>query len=335
MATDRNYGHTYDKDRKYYTKDDIFISRMASILQRSKKDVRSLFSQRIVSAIRLNNLADKPEKILRKLHSHGIQTEEIDFLPYAYIVTNMDKSELGKTEAYKKGLFYIQNISSMLAVQLLHPLESEKVLDLCAAPGSKTTYIASLMSNKGEITAVDEDYKRTKDLHRITEMFYADNVKVVHQDGVLFGKRHHGQFNKVLLDAPCSGEGLIYLQGDNPLRFWSIKKVKAMTSLQKRLIISAFKALKPGGSMIYSTCTLEPDENEGVITHLLNEEENAHVERINPEDITDDERYLKFMENGITKWSGNEYHQECGKTLRIVPNKYMQGFYFAKITRQK
>ena len=104
-------------------------------------------------------------------------------------------------------------------------------------------------------------------------------MKITLSDGRDFGKRYPDYFNKVLLDAPCSGEGRITLRGSRPLRYWSIKKVKRLTTLQKELIESSFITLKTGGTLVYTTCTLEPEENEGVVTHLLNKHKNAKLQK--------------------------------------------------------
>jgi 16S rRNA (cytosine1407-C5)-methyltransferase len=162
--------------------------------------------------------------------------------------------------------------------------------------------------------------------------FGSENVDVINEDGNLLGKIYPNHFDKVILDAPCSGEGRIYLAGRNPLRFWSIKMVNAMVKTQQNLIESAFKSLSKGGTLIYSTCTLEPDENEGVVTYLLNKYDNARMENI---DFIDNlEPLLKDkITNGIIKWSGNTYHQEVAKSIRIIPSPEMMGFYIAKITK--
>ena len=189
------------------------------------------------------------------------------------------------------------------------------------------------MTNNGaKITANDIDSQRIGRLNNVLHQFGAENVEVINKDGALLGKISPNHYNKVLLDAPCSDEGRIYLAGRKPLRFWSIKMSNAMVKKQEELIDSAFRALKVGGTLVYSTCTLEPDENEGVITYLLNRYDNARIEKINM--IEDLEPLLKDkVTNGITKWSGNLYHQEVAKSVRIIPSPEMMGFYIAKIRK--
>ena len=321
------------QERKFYTKEDIFLSRMASILQMPKGEVKHLFFQRARTTIRLNNLKGNPKEIYKLLtKTKGWKLQEIKNIKDTYFVNNRDKSEIAEIDEYKDGKFYIQNLSSILSIHFLDPKKNEKILDLAAAPGSKTTLIASLTDNRAKITANDIDSQRIGRLNNVLHQFGAENVEVINKDGALLGKISPNHYNKVLLDAPCSDEGRIYLAGRKPLRFWSIKMSNAMVKKQKELIDSAFRAVKKGGTLVYSTCTLEPDENEGVITYLLKRYDNARIEKINM--IEDLEPLLKDkVTNGITKWSGNTYHQEVAKSVRIIPSPEMMGFYIAKIRK--
>lgn len=323
------------KKREIFTKKDIFVSRMASILQVSPSKAKSFFSQRIVSAIRLNNLAGNTHQIRKILEEKGCDLKHVPWSKNTFIVTNMDKSELAKLNAYKNGLFYIQSLSSMIPVLILDPQPGEKILDMTAAPGSKTSMIAAMSDNKALITANDNNYDRAKKMGGLMKLFHVENVQISVSDGVKYGDEMKNQFDKVLLDAPCSGEGQIYLQGDNPLRFWSIRKAKHLVRTQEDLIIAAFEALKPGGTLVYSTCTLEPMENEGVVTTLLNRFPSAKLENIDLDGIKEFEDYKRYTTRGIRKWSGSEYDKFMGKTLRILPGEVMQGFYVAHITKEE
>ncbi len=331
----KNYKTPRNKSqqRKYYTKEDIFLSRMASILQMPKGKVKHLFFQRSRTTIRLNNLKNNPEhtyKVLTKTKSWKLQ--EVKNLEHTYFVNNKDKDEVANTQEYKAGHFYIQDLSSILSVYILDPKKGEDILDLAAAPGSKTTLISSLIDNQGKIVANDLDEKRIGRLNNVLHQFGSKNVEVTNKDGKILGKIYPNHFDRIILDALCSGEGRIYLAGRNPLRFWSIKMSNAMVKTQKELIESAFKSLSVGGTLVYSTCTLEPDENEGVVTHLLNKYENARMKDI--EFVKDlDPLLTDKITNGITKWSGNTYHQEVAKSIRINPSPEMMGFYIAKITK--
>ena len=325
----------FKNDEKFFTKEDIFLSRMASILLVDKKLVKSFFSQRNVSTIRLNNLLEDPQKIKQHLIDAGLDLIEVDWSPNTYIVSNMDKSELGRMQEYDRGLFYIQNLSSMLPVIVLDPQPGEKILDMTAAPGSKTSMIAALTGNEVEMIANEEDHRRAGKLRAVLSQFGVKHTQVTEKDARFIGKALPDHFDKVLLDAPCSGEGLVYLRGDKPLRFWNIKKIKHMSSLQKQLITSAFDTLKPGGELIYSTCTLEPEENEGVVTHLVEQRKNARIEKIDLVNSDSFKEFSRFTTRGIVKWSGNRFHQESARAIRVIPSAQMQGFFVSKISKKK
>jgi len=322
------------KDR-FYTKEDIFVSRMASILMVPKGRIPWIFSQRPITTIRLNSLKGDTNETKANLIERGYDLKEIPWSENTFFVMNKDKAEVSQTELYTDGKYYIQNLSSILATIILDPKEKETILDMCAAPGSKTTHIADITKNRASVIANDNDMGRISDLQSVVDQFGA-KVKVTLSDGKEFGKNYPVYFDKVLLDAPCSGEGLIYFKGGDPLRFWSMDKVKRSIYEQKGLIVSAFKSLKHGKYMIYSTCTLEPEENEGVLTHLLSTFPNAKIEKIEIKDeiIKSMPDLNEFIKPGITKWSGNIYDNQVKNSIRIIHNKMMMGFFIAKISKE-
>lgn len=313
--------------RKFYTKEETFLSRMGSILLFPPQKVKSLFSKRAVTTIRINPLKGDVDKTVELLKNRDYELVPVSWAHNVFFVKNVDKSEISQIQEYRDGLFYIQNLSSILPTLILNPEKDDKILDMCAAPGSKTTHICAVVNNKANVIANDSDPARIGALRNVLYQFGA-NAKVSLNEGQIFGKRYPDFFDKILLDAPCSGEGLIYLNSNKPLRYWSIRKVNISSIIQRELIESAFRALKPGGTLVYSTCTLEPEENEGTVTYLLEKFDNARIEKIDTGDI-------KGISRGITKWSGNRYHQEVAKTLRIIPSSEMMGFYLAKITKKK
>lgn len=320
----RSRNPSHESKDKYYTKNDIFISRMASILQVPKGKVRSMFSQRTITTIRLNSLKGDMQRTKRILEKKGLELKSIPWVDDVYFVLNRDKKEVARMDEYEEGKFYIQNLSSILASVVLDPQEGEKILDMCAAPGSKTTHIAQMTENNSEIIANDSEVQRLGSLHNVLHQFGAKSAKTSLNDGGDLGKKFPNMFDRVLLDAPCSGEGMIYFPGEKPLRFWSIKKVKRSAYIQRALIESAFRTLKPGGTLVYSTCTLEPEENEGVVTHLLDSFTNASLEEIDVD---------VYAKKGVQRWSGHAYHRDIEKTMRILPSREMMGFYIAKIKK--
>ncbi len=316
-----------ESKKRFFTKEDLFASRIASILMIPKQKVVGIFSQRATTTIRLNPLKGDIEETKKLLEDKGYDLEPIEWDRYTYFIKNHDKSEVSQTQEYQDGKFYIQNLSSILDTLVLDPKEDENILDMCAAPGSKTTHIAAITNNKAKILANDSDRSRVNSLRNVLEQFGAKSAKATLSDATEFGRKYPEYFDRVLLDAPCSGEGMIYMKGQKPLRFWSLEKIRRCSFLQKDLVVSAFRTLKKGGTMVYSTCTLEPEENEGVVTHLLEHFSNASVEELGVE-INN-----KNVMGGITKWSGHHYNPAVKKTLRIIPNSKMMGFYIAKIKK--
>lgn len=311
----------------FFTKENLFVSRIASILMIPKSNVIRLFSQRSITTIRLNPLKGNTKDTKKMLEARGYELKMVPFDSNSFFILNHDKSEVSQTREYQDGLFYIQNLSSILDSIVLDPKENEDILDMCAAPGSKTTHIAAITNNKSRIIANDSDASRVSSLKNVLHQFGVKNVKATLSDASDFGKKYPEYFDRVLLDAPCSGEGMIYMNSMKPLRFWSLEKIKRCTYLQRDLILSAFRTLKKGGHMVYSTCTLEPEENEGAVTFLLERFPNAQIEEINVPIEKD------HMMEGITRWSGHTYNPAVKKTLRVIPNSKMMGFYIAKIKK--
>lgn len=188
-----------------------------------------------------------------------------------WIETEQDETSLGNHPAHISGLFYIQEASSMLPVTALFPQGLDlklTVLDMAAAPGSKTTQIASLMNNSGLLIANEYSSSRVKILHANLLRCGVHNAAISHYDAQVFGEWLPETFDAILLDAPCSGEGTIRKDPD-ALKNWSLDALHSISSTQKTLIESAFHALKPGGELVYSTCTLSREENQDVCEHLL------------------------------------------------------------------
>src|SRR6185295_5583692 len=166
----------------------------------------------------------------------------------------------------------LQGLSSQLPVHFLAPKLGEKIWDMCAAPGSKTTQLAALLGENGEIIASELDQIRFQKLQNTVAIQKCQSiVRTIHADATRLAQDFPEYFAAILFDAPCSAEGRISLAEASTYGFWSQKNIVAHAKLQRRLLRAAVKALKKGGRLLYSTCTLAPEENEGIVSWALAE----------------------------------------------------------------
>jgi len=243
-------------------------------------------------------------------------------------LVDLSPGELGRALEHLLGYYYIQEIASMLPVLALNPKGHERVLDLCASPGSKTTQIAARMSNKGLLIANEVKFGRIKILSANTERCGVMNMLITKRDGIALCKRLKEEnflFDKVLLDAPCSGEGT-FRSAPKGLEMWNIKTIENLSRLQKALIASAIEILVPGGELVYSTCTHAPEENEEIVDFAL-KNFNVKIEKINLPIKT---------RSGITIWKEKSYSPDVKLSCRIYPqDNDTEGFFIAKIRKVK
>jgi len=272
-------------------------------------------------SIRLNTLKGKPEVILNFLKNFN--TKPLRFYNDGYTLEN--GYGIGNHFTHQLGFIYVQEVSSMIPAIVLDPKSEDIVLDLCASPGSKTTQIAQMMDNKGLIVANEIDYKRVSSLiHNVKKCGLLNEV-LISIPGEKIGDVLPNYFDKILLDAPCSAEGTVR-KSKKVLYHWGIKNIQKMARIQKGLIVSAFRALKPGGIMVYSTCTIAPEENEGVIDYLLKKFPEAEILPINIGEF-------KFRQ-GVTQWQKEIFDSRVKNCARILPqDNDTAPFFIAKITK--
>ncbi len=187
---------------------------------------------------------------------------------HAYLY-NKNEYELGKSIYHALGCFYLQEPSAMVPAYLLHANENDVVLDMCAAPGGKSVQTSFLMNNRGLIISNDLSRPRTSSIVENVERLGLGNVVVTNNDLSLIANRYQNAFDKIILDAPCSGSGM-FRKDDKMIKDWSYNKVIKFAETQKQLIEIAYDMLKPGGIICYSTCSFSEEEDEDVIKHLLN-----------------------------------------------------------------
>ncbi|MGK3631389.1 16S rRNA (cytosine(1407)-C(5))-methyltransferase RsmF [Enterobacter cloacae] len=222
-------------------------------------------------SIRVNTLKISVADFLALVSPYHWQLTPVPWCEEGFWIEREDEASLplGSTAEHLSGLFYIQEASSMLPVTALFADGNapERVMDVAAAPGSKTTQIAARMANRGTILANEFSASRVKVLHANISRCGIQNVALTHFDGRVFGAALPEAFDAILLDAPCSGEGVVRKDPD-ALKNWSVESNLDIAATQRELIDSAFHALRPGGTLVYSTCTLNRDENEEVCLWL-------------------------------------------------------------------
>ncbi len=305
----------------------VFLEKLKRIIPVQKWDeVANTFTEVKPTTFRINTLKASPDVLRERLEHLGFRLEKVSWYPEAFILRSGRLRELQETEAYRKGEIYVQSLSSMLPPLVLDPQPGDTLLDLTAAPGSKTTQMACMMKGEGKITANDNNKIRFFKLKANLEMQGASNVELSMRHGELFGRDFPESFDRILLDAPCSAEGRFNTDEPATYKYWKPAKIKEMARKQKNLIISAVRALRPGGVLVYSTCTFAPEENEGVLDWLKGKfEEGIQVEKIT----------LPFLNQarGISKWEGKNFHPSVQNALRIIPTNLMEGFFLAKLRK--
>ncbi|MFH1785172.1 MAG: RsmB/NOP family class I SAM-dependent RNA methyltransferase [Candidatus Micrarchaeota archaeon] len=272
-------------------------------------------------SFRVNTIKSTPEEVKERFGEYGIGITQMKWYQDAFI---SDEPNIGSTLEHFLGQIYLQELVSMLPpVILQNELKNASfVLDGCAAPGSKTTQIAAIMKNNGTVVANDLAYSRIRALKFNIEKTGALNTMITNRDLLSFP---NFQFDAILLDAPCSAEGTIR-KNNEVILGWNKKEIDKQSRVQKSLIVKSFDLLAPGGSMVYSTCTFAPEENEASVDWLLKNRDTAKLEQISLDGFK--------LSPALETWEKYEFDSEVSKTARIWPHENNTGgFYLAKITK--
>jgi 16S rRNA (cytosine1407-C5)-methyltransferase len=288
--------------------------------------ILAAFDSQRPTTFRTNTLKISTTDLIKKLTEEQIDFQQFGSNPDWFILKS-DKKKFTQSAVYTNGLIYIQSLASLLPAIVLDPQSDETVLDMTAAPGSKTTQIAALMKNQGKIIANDRHLIRLEKLNYNLKKQGVENTQVTNLLGQEIGSKHPNFFDKTLLDAPCSLEGTFNTAYPKSFSNWNQELVDALSQRQKDLIYSAYLATKPGGAIVYSTCTLEVNENEAVVDWLINKtNQQVIIEKIDlPQDIP--------IITGITSYLNKSFDQSLCKTIRILPSPLFEGFYLAKLKK--
>ncbi|MBN2368262.1 RsmB/NOP family class I SAM-dependent RNA methyltransferase [Candidatus Woesearchaeota archaeon] len=278
----------------------------------------------LTRSIRVNTIKADIHDVKKRLEDKGWKLTQIPFCKEGFWVEHeTGRLDIGNTREHALGYYYVQEAASMIPPLVLNPEPGDLILDMCASPGSKTTQIAQYMENTGLLIANDFTGMRMKPLGLNVERMGITNTILTRMYGQWFAKKNL-QFDRILVDAPCSGTGTIR-KSLKTLRIWNPTMVKRLASTQKKLISVGFEILKPGGTLVYSTCSTEPEEDESVITHLLEKYSNADLQDIS----------LKLNRSPvILEFEGQNYSPDAKKCLRLWPqDNDTEGFFVTKVRK--
>lgn len=272
------------------------------------------YSQKRMVTFRVNTLKTCIGKVEEVLKNNNIEFEKVSWSDVAYIVKDVREDTLKELEIYKNGEIYLQSLSSMLPPIVLEPKENTDILDMCAAPGGKTTELASLTNNNANITACELNKIRIEKLKYNIEKQGATSVYIMQEDSRRINDFF--SFDNILLDAPCSGSGTLNVEDVNLEKIFTKKLIEKSQKAQLELLNKAVKILKQGQEMVYSTCSILNVENEEIVNKIL---KNNKVEIV-PIEFEGKEK-LPLLP---TKIDG---------TLCVMPTELYEGFFIAKIKK--
>ncbi len=309
----------------------LFIERMQKLLGKEFDKYIKILEKEPVRSIRCNTIKIPIDELKKRLEEKSWKIKQpFKTNPEIMIIeSHLKPGELGRSLEHQLGYYYIQELASMLPIIALNPKPNDLVLDLCAAPGSKTTQAAAKMQNTGTLIANEVNFGRIKILASNLQKCGVTNTIITKKDGIALCKKlkqNKIRFDKILVDAPCSGEGTLR-SSPKTYKMWNIKTIKNLSKLQKALVASAIEILKPKGELIYSTCTHAPEENEEVVDFILKNFPNIKIQSIKLPVKTD---------KTITKWEDKEYLQDVKYACRIYPQtNNTEGFFIVKFKKLK
>lgn len=274
---------------------------------------------------RINNLKVLPERVsdlLSILEKKGVIAERVAEIEGFYRVVNNEEISLGNIEEYGLGLIHSMTLSSALPVIALNPRPGELILDLCSAPGGKTALMAMITEDRAVIVANDKRLDRLTALSANLKRLGVASAIITHYRGEQFPLGI--EFDKVLVDAPCSGEGRYRVGLEGELLYQKGTGRSNLPSIQKGLLVRAYDLVKSGGLIVYSTCTINPEENEAVVDYLLRKRSAVILDWSPP----------LPHQAGLTEWQGKPFHPDLKKTKRFYSHQTKAvGFYVALLQK--
>ncbi len=279
-------------------------------------------------SIRVNTLKITVKELKERLEKKGWSLKQIDYIKEGFFIEKEERRDIGNLEEHASGYFYVQEASSMIPPLVLNPKKHTLTLDIAAAPGSKTTQIAALKENTGLIIANEIDYNRISALKANLERIGVYNTIITNKDGRNLNFKT--KFDQILLDAPCSGTGTLS-KSLKSLTMWNPKGLERLQRLQLQLLEKAYSLLKEKGTLVYSTCSLEVEENELVLHEFLKKYETAKTLNPNINIKNSSKPYEEYKKREKTI----NIDSRVKKAIRLWPHKTnTDGFFIIKIKKQ-
>ncbi len=306
-----------------------FLNQLKTIMPTSAfSQCLKSFQQEKMISFRANTLKISGNALTDQLQNEGLLITPIPWQQDAFCIPSNQYKHLYEHQYHQEGYLYIQNISSQLVVSILDPQPGDRVLDIAAAPGGKSLQMASLMKNHGKIDAIEIVKSR---FFALKSNSYHHNAKIINtylKDGGKIWKYNKGYFDRILVDAPCTLDSPFRFNDPDSYKHLSMEKINDMQSKQRRLLFSGIQCLKPGGTLVYSTCSFSPEENELVINRILEKfSDEIFIDEINLP-------IANYMA-GLTTWQNLTMNHSIEKSVRIIPSNLLEACFICKIKKIK
>lgn len=303
-----------------------FTHRMARLLGIPERNLQSVVTVPPLNAGRINRLkVVSRDAFFAEVQAEGFDLRPIEWYPDGFTFSS-PKVEFARSRFVQEGTAFIQNSSSFLPSLALQPHKGDEIFDACAAPGAKSSHISALAHGQLLHLWLNDGIKeRLPKLHDVQRVLGLKCDEITSFPAQFADRETNRQFDRVLLDIQCSGEGMIDLNEPYSLCNWSMQRIQKYTYMQTKALRACFNLLRPGGTLVYSTCTYAPEENEAPITNLLKHAEDAAIEPLVFRD--------PYVRPGEKTWEGLKFHPDLSGALRVLPHEGMEGFFVCRIRK--
>jgi 16S rRNA C967 or C1407 C5-methylase (RsmB/RsmF family) len=304
-----------------------FEKRMAEVLRMRPAQVKDVFRGARPSSIRINRLLDEETygSTLRTVREKAPKAVPLDWCDHTLLWPENDGFDDILALAHQ-GHVYVQNASSLIPPVALAPRPGDSILDVAAAPGGKAFHLAARVGNDCRLWLNDAAAPRARKLGELAELYGVRYAELSTYPAQYVDKSIPAEsFDRILLDVQCSGEGRIDLRRPVTLRFWSEERIEKYKFLQAKMLSAAYRLLRPGGVMVYSTCTLSPEENEFPVSRILQRHADLTLEPLGFSEPS--------FQPGLTSWRGMKFDARLTDAVRVAPTDVFEGFFVARIVK--